>query len=399
MRLAFLTHEPFYPPSGGGSAEAIYLVQELVRRGHEVHLFGPRLPEAEAVKRRFGIEFYPFTAWAMGRYTSLRNFKYLLYPFFLERLVGRVAARTRFDRVMSQHSISAVAAGRLKRSRGIPVVMNFLDYLTAFLETWPPYLAPRGAVAALKRFELSLPNRYQADAVLTVSDVLADLFAETGFPRDRMLPIYFGYDDEVFVCDRPGGLAQGAPVVVMHGSMDHHHLGPIACGAAAHVARRRPEVTFRFVGRETPALREFRAKVTSAAPLARIESTGFISYFEVARQLASASVGIVPYEESAGVHCAFVAKAVEYLAMGLPVVSTPLRNLMRYFGDEPLLRFASFDGPRFGEAILKWLDTPLADRQRWGKAASERVKNELSWRRLCRRAIDFVENPSGKPNV
>ena len=33
MRIAFLTHEPFYPPSGGGSAEAAYLVQELVRRG------------------------------------------------------------------------------------------------------------------------------------------------------------------------------------------------------------------------------------------------------------------------------------------------------------------------------------------------------------------------------
>jgi hypothetical protein len=41
MRLAFLTHEPFYPPSGGGSAEAVYLVEELVRRGHEVHIMAP----------------------------------------------------------------------------------------------------------------------------------------------------------------------------------------------------------------------------------------------------------------------------------------------------------------------------------------------------------------------
>jgi hypothetical protein len=42
MRLAFLTHEPYFPPSGGGSAEAIYLIRELVRRGHEVHLFARR---------------------------------------------------------------------------------------------------------------------------------------------------------------------------------------------------------------------------------------------------------------------------------------------------------------------------------------------------------------------
>ena len=44
MRLAFLTHEPYFPPSGGGSAEAIYLIRELVRRNHEIHLFCPVFP-------------------------------------------------------------------------------------------------------------------------------------------------------------------------------------------------------------------------------------------------------------------------------------------------------------------------------------------------------------------
>ncbi len=41
MRVALLTHEPFHPPSGGGSAEALYLVRELVRRGHYVTVFAP----------------------------------------------------------------------------------------------------------------------------------------------------------------------------------------------------------------------------------------------------------------------------------------------------------------------------------------------------------------------
>src|SRR5882762_8945894 len=125
MRLAFLTHEPFYPPSGGGSAEAIYLVQELVRRGHEVHLFCPRFPDAHEVKKKFGVELHLFSTWQMGRYTSLRNFKYLAYPFFLQRMVERVARDIRFDLILSQHAISAVAAGRLKGKLHVPVVMNF----------------------------------------------------------------------------------------------------------------------------------------------------------------------------------------------------------------------------------------------------------------------------------
>jgi hypothetical protein len=35
---------------------------------------------------------------------------------------------------------------------------------------------------------------------------------------------------------------------------------------------------------------------------------------------------MVPYEESTGTHCAFVAKIVEYLATGLPVASTRIRS-------------------------------------------------------------------------
>src|SRR5208283_4523450 len=120
FRIAFLTHEPFYPPSGGGSAEAVYLVEELVRRGHEVHVFCPQIAEAEVVEDKFRIHLHPFTVWAMGRYARFRNFKYLLYPLFLQRLVARAAQSARFDVLLSQHAISAVAAGRLKNRLQVP---------------------------------------------------------------------------------------------------------------------------------------------------------------------------------------------------------------------------------------------------------------------------------------
>src|ERR1051325_8977487 len=98
MRVAFLTHEPFFPPSGGGSAEAVYLVEELVRRKHDVHLFCPKMESNVAA--RFGIHVHEFTAFEMGRYTSLRNFKYLLYPFLLERMVRRAHRATPFDLIL-----------------------------------------------------------------------------------------------------------------------------------------------------------------------------------------------------------------------------------------------------------------------------------------------------------
>jgi glycosyltransferase involved in cell wall biosynthesis len=393
MRVAFLTHEPFYPPSGGGSAEAVYLVQELVRRGHAVHLFCPRVDGPDAVRRRFGVELHEFKAWRMGRYTRLRTFKYLLYPLFLQRMVEASARALRFDLVLSQHAIAAVTAGRLRGRLRVPVVMNFLDYLTGFLETWPSYLAPKPLIRAVERFELSLPLRYQADAVLTVSDALADYFAGAGFPRSRLLPIYYGYDADLFPLRDPGRTAEssGQPVVVMHGSFDHHHLGPIAVEALAYAWERKPGTVFRFVGRQTPSLAKFATMMRKGLPELKLECVGFVPYTEIASRLADASVGIVPYEESTGTHCAFVAKIVEYVGLGLPVVSTPLNSARRYFGNEPLVRFSQFDGATFGEQIVRWLDEPLDRRDALARAASERVRTALDWRAISRNAIDFVE--------
>lgn len=393
MRLALLTHEPFYPPSGGGSAEAVYLAQEMIRRGHEVHVFGPQLAKPDWVRANLGVRVHEFTAWRMSRYARLRNFKYLLYPFFLGRLVEREARRTKFDLLFSQHSIAAVAAGRLKSRLGLPVVMNFLDFLTAFMEAWPPHRRPPLILKRLGRFELNLPVRYHADAVLTVSHPLAELFVEAGYPRERILPILFGYDAELFdpmrFATRP---EPHPPTIVMHGSLDHHHLGPIALGALAHVAGARPEVVFKFIGHRTVALERFLRQAAARAPQAKIECAGFVPYAEVAAHLAGAAVGIVPYEESRGAHCAFVAKVVEYLGLGLPTVCTPLRSIVRHFHGEPLIRFAEFDGVSFGEKMLSWLAEPAEQRKAWGAAASRRVKDELDWRVISRRALDFVES-------
>jgi glycosyltransferase involved in cell wall biosynthesis len=398
MRIAFLTHEPFYPPSGGGSAEAVYLAQEFVRRGHQLHVFGPPVAEPEAVRQKFGVELHPFTRWQMGRYTSFRNFKYLLYPFLLSRLVESVARGVRFDLVLSQHAISAVAAGRLRQRLGLPVVMNFLDYLTGFMETWPAWLMPPPALAVLKRYELSLPRRFCADAVLTVSDTLADYFAEAGYPRARLLPIYYGYDAGLFGLDEAALAARtdAPPTIVMHGSLDHHHLRRIALEAVARVQAQRPDAVFKFVGHRTEAWQRFVGQLARRVPKAVVASTGFVPYREVARELASASVGMVPYEESTGVHCAFVAKVVEYLGLGLPTVCTPLKGIQRYFRAEPMVKFSTFDGRDFGDQILSWLREPPARRKDWGRQASARVRAELDWRVICAKAVGFVEQVAGR---
>ncbi|MBE7503476.1 MAG: glycosyltransferase family 4 protein [Verrucomicrobiales bacterium] len=393
MRVALLTHEPFHPPSGGGSAEAAYLVRELVRRGHEVHVFGPQDERPDEVAATFGIRLHRFTRWRMGRYTRLRNVKYLLYPAALARQVAAAARQTRFDVLLSQHAIAAVAAGRLRQPLQVPVVMNFLDHLTGFLETWPAWRMPPPLLAVLKRYELSLPHRFQAEAVLTVSETLADRFAAAGYPTTRLRPLGYGYDATAFPfrAEAVAARAQGPPRIVMHGSFDHHHLQRIALEAMARVRADRPDVRFEFLGSETEAWRAFLRRARRQGVADVLRHLGFVPYDAIASHLATATVGMVPYEESAGTHCAFVAKVVEYLAVGLPAVCTPLDSLRRYFHDEPLLRFSRFDGASFGDTLLAWLREPWANRAALAGPAARRVRERLDWPVICRRAADVVE--------
>jgi glycosyltransferase involved in cell wall biosynthesis len=389
--IAFLTHEPFYPPSGGGSAEAVFLVEEMVRRGHEVHVFSPQISDAGNVEKKFGIKFHPFKKWEMGRYAKFRNFKYLVYPFFLERLVAEIAREIKFDLIFSQHAISAVAAGKLKRKLKIPVVMNFPDLLTGFMETWPAYIAPKMLVRALMRYEISLPVRYDVDGVCAISDEFAERLAARGFAREKICPIYYGYDANAFPLRKNFPSPEKNPIVVMHGSFDAHHLGKIAFDAMKLVAQKKPETIFRFVGKRTAGLENFLQRARTI-PNFKFETTGFMPYAEVAKFLADANVGIVPYEESAGTHCAFVAKIVEYVATGLPTVCTPLKSVQSFFKNDPLVKFSEFNGVSFGQKILDWLNEPVPNWRSFTESSAARVQTELDWQPLCRKAIDFTEN-------
>ncbi|MEE2615459.1 MAG: glycosyltransferase family 4 protein, partial [Verrucomicrobiota bacterium] len=379
MKLAILTHEPFYPPSGGGSAELLYLVKRLTKRNHEVHLFCPKFSNYKKTAKQFSIEIHPFKGWQMNRYTRFRSFKYLLFPMLLRRMVKKVASNVQFDIIFSQHAISSVAAGQLKTDLKVPVVMNFLDHLTGFMETWPHWRMPRFLLKRLMQFELNLPSRYNADIVLTVSKELSKRFIENGYDASRVFSINYGYDAQLF---KPKKLRpQSPPTVVMHGSFDTHHLGEIATEAIYSITQERPDIHFLFIGKETIALKNLTKKINKLSPATNITCTGFVDYNLISEKLSEGHVGIIPYEQSAGTHCAFVAKMVEYAAVGLPVVSTPLAGTKKFFSNEATIIFSKFDGKIFAEDTLHTLNsTPQPEA---AVNLTKRVANELDWKIIC----------------
>lgn len=115
------------------------------------------------------------------------------------------------------------------------------------------------------------------------------------------------------------------------------------------LAAMRPDLRFRCVG---PVLRGRRGIRFPG----NVEMTGHVPHAEIPGLLARTSVGIVPFRLCPTALSADPVKVYEYLAAGVPIVSTPIPEAARW-GD--LVKLAS-DARGFSEAIdqVRGCDSP-----------------------------------------
>lgn len=391
MRIVIVSHEPFYPPSGGGSSEALYIAQALVARGHEVVAITPRCRATPPVWPP-GLSVREYVLLDIHRHTRFRLPKYVGYGLTVGRLLQAAHREQPFDLILVQHIISAPAAEKWARQTGTPLVLNYLDCLTGYFDAWPAWTGARLWAQPLTNWELTAPQRWQAAGVLTISDTLKDEFVRRGYPAEKIVSIYYGFDETVFFpAAEAASPPASAPVVAMHGSFDYHHLGAIARDAMLTVLAALPQTQFRFIGPETTALRSLLAEVRRVQPDARLECTGFVPYRDVGAQLRSATVGMIPYAASGGSRFTVAAKAIEFAACGLPFAATGMEGTQRFFKDIPCARFCGFDGAELGHQLLRLIQLPAAEHYAAGLQASRMVRTVASWPVLTGKVADFMQ--------
>lgn len=83
-------------------------------------------------------------------------------------------------------------------------------------------------------------------------------------------------------------------------------------------------VPLRLVGPSTASDPEFRKRLTALVARENVEWTGALDKDALTDQLSRISVGITPYADTAFNRASFPLKTLEYLAAGVPVVSTDL---------------------------------------------------------------------------
>ncbi|MFC4454829.1 glycosyltransferase family 1 protein [Deinococcus sonorensis] len=150
------------------------------------------------------------------------------------------------------------------------------------------------------------------------------------------------------------------------------------------LATRRPEWQFVFLG---PVVKIDPSQLPQGPNLHYL---GMKSYAELPAYLTHWDVALLPFARNAATEFISPTKTPEYLAAGVPVVSTAIHDVVRPYGDGGLVSIAS-DPQAFEQAIAHALEADHTDRQR----QADTLLSGMSWDRTWDAMNTLVQRSLG----
>jgi glycosyltransferase involved in cell wall biosynthesis len=369
VKILYAAIDQTVPGTKGGSVHVSAVAEGLAALGHDVHVLAQR-------------GAHPFPPGRV-RWQGMRP------PFGAKQLrwlrtgeVTRIARETRPDVVIERYynfGGEGIAAGR---AVGATTVLEVNAPVVDFPGSKKALLDKALLVEPMRRWR----ERLVRDADLIVTPNVQIL--PPGIPREKIAQLEWGADTSRF---RPGAMGHvpfvrpEGTVAVFAGAFRSWHGAVHLVRAIRELRQRgRSDIAAIMIG-DGPELANVRAE---AAGVSGIIFTGAIAHERMPAALASADIGVAPFDTAAhgplslGFYWSPL-KMFEYMATGLPVVAPAVDRIPSLVADER--EGLLYDHNRSGALAdaLERLASDPALRERLGRAARARAEREYGWDAHC----------------
>jgi glycosyltransferase involved in cell wall biosynthesis len=387
MRVLFLSNEQFLPISGGGSIGNFKIVERMAKCGYDVTVATPLYlgaKEVQDIEKRYNIRLRSFSPFYIHKNVSFRGPKYLIYSLLYSIHVLKLYLGGKYDVIFVRNCLLAFPAIILRPLAASSLFsLSITDFLTGFLynnSKYPPFV-----VKAMFWAERFVPRLF--DIVFVITPEMKRILMGGGCQPSRVYVSYDGVDGAIFdpkaisvedVDSIRRRLGIGRKIVLFHGTIDDHAMLKLRETIRA-VSAQRSDVTFILLG-QGKKYDELKAEMGSEHAL----FPGYVPHTEIPKYAAAADVGIIPYEKNFNSNLILTLKLLEYLSMGLPVVSTDLRSVSELFGSYDFVRIAA-SPQEFADDVVRMLDYGKSQR------AIDLIRDNYSWDRVTQGMIDTIE--------
>ncbi len=326
----------------------------------------------------------------------------IAFDMLLAGTVLRQALRLRPHIIHGHLHEGALIGSVVGRMLGIPVVFDFQGSMTAEMVDHH-FLAPSGPFYGLWRRSEKLIDHWP-DAIITSSGSAGPLLTnDFGCAPDKVhlvsdvakVDVFRprwqdenGYDAADLAALREQlGIQPGYKVVVYLGLLAPYQGTDLLLQAATHILREQPKTHFLIMG--FPNVEGYAQQARALGLERNVSFPGRIPYAQTPRYLALGDVAVSPKisaTEGAG-------KLLNYMAMGLPVVSFDTPVAREYLNDNGV--YAPLGDAAAFAAALGALLQDDARRAALGRVLRERAVQEYSWQKMGERIVSVYEECLG----
>ncbi len=343
MRILFV-HEVSY------RKKVIYEMHEfpelLSLRGHEVTFL-----EFDEGKKFWQAKRWPKREMISGRVHTQAKVD-LIRPFQLgipglDRLLATITVIPTLNSLLKNGNFDAVVLYAvptyglqtlwLARKHNVPVVFRALDVSHKIRSSFLAPIIKWVEQQVYKKTELLSANNQ------AMAKYCSELSQRTGQTAVHFPPLdlsHFQNSSRDLALQSTLGIAEGDRVIVYMGSFFYFSGLANAIDEFAEVSRTSPSLKFLLIGGgEQDA--ELRQRVSALGLSEKVIFTGFVNYADLPRYLKLADVAVNTLEPTLVANVAFPNKVLQYMAAGVPVVSTRLDGLEQTFGERAGITWAS----------------------------------------------------------